>query len=149
MEAMGTTDHIFTLHGLISHYLNNNKKLFCAFIDFSKAFDYNVRDNLWYELIKLGIRGNILNIVMSMYQNVKSKVKFDGEKSDIFASYTEVRQGECLSPFLFSMFITDLEDELILNNVRCLDLDHFKIFLFMYADDIVVFQKLLRGFKMG
>ena len=107
---MGTTDHIFSLHGLISHYLNNNRKLFCAFIDFSKAFDYIVRDKLWNKLIKLGIRGNILNIVMSMYQNVKSKVKFDGEKSDTFACYTGVCQGECLSPFLFSMFINDLED---------------------------------------
>ena len=71
-EAMGTTNHTFSLHGLISHYLYNNKKLFCAFIIFSKAFDYIVRDNLWYKLIKFGIRGNILNIVMSMYQNVKS-----------------------------------------------------------------------------
>ena len=47
------------------------------------------------------------------------------------------------------MFINDLEDELILNNVQGLDLEHFKIFLLMYANDIVVFQKLLRGFKMG
>ena len=148
-EAMGTTDHIFSLHGLISHYLNNNKKLFCAFIDFSKAFDYIVRDNLWYKLIKLGIRGNILNIVMSMYQNVKSKVKFDGEKSDTFACYTGVRQGECLSPFLFSMYINDLEDELILNNVQGLDLEHFKIFLLMYADDIVVFSETAEGLQNG
>ena len=35
--------------------------------------------------------GNILIIVMSMYQNVESKVKFDGEKSDTFACYTGVR----------------------------------------------------------
>ena len=66
--------------GLISHYLNDNKKLFCVFIDFSKTFDFMVRDNLWYKLIKLGLVRNILNIVMSMYQNVKPKVKFDGEK---------------------------------------------------------------------
>ena len=146
---MGNTDHIFSLNGLISHYLNNNKTLLCEFIDFSKAFDYIVRDNLWYKLIKLSIRGNILTVVMSMYQNVKYKIKFDGEKSDTLACYTGVRQGECLSPFLFSMVINNLEDEFILNNVQGLDLDHFKIFLLMYADDIVVFSETAEGLQNG
>ena len=84
---------------------------------------------------------------MSMYQNVKSKVKFDGEKSDTFACYTGARQ--CLFPFLFSMLINDLEDELILNNVQGLDLEHFKIFLLMYADDIVVFSETAEGLQNG
>jgi len=35
--------------------LNTGKRLFCAFIDFSKAFGYVVRDNLWTKLIKLGV----------------------------------------------------------------------------------------------
>ena len=43
------------------------KKLYCAFIDFTKEFDYIVRENLWYKMIKLGLRGNILNIIKSMY----------------------------------------------------------------------------------
>ena len=52
------------------------KKLYCAFVDFTKAFDYVVRDNLWFKLVKLGLRGNILNIIKSMYDSVKSRVKF-------------------------------------------------------------------------
>ena len=56
---MGTVENIFVLHGIISHMLNEGKCLYCAFIDFTKAFDYVVRDNLWMKLIKLGIRGNI------------------------------------------------------------------------------------------
>ena len=47
-ECMGTTDNLFVLHGLISHVLNRGEKLFCAFVDFTKAFDYVVRDILWY-----------------------------------------------------------------------------------------------------
>ena len=47
---MSTVDNIFVLHGLISHILNQGEKLYCAFIDFTKAFDYVVRDNLWYTL---------------------------------------------------------------------------------------------------
>ena len=74
--GMSTFDNVFVLHGLISHMLNNGHKLYCAFIDFTKAFDYVVRDNLWYKLISLGLRGNILNIIKSMYTSVKSRVKF-------------------------------------------------------------------------
>ena len=74
-HGMGTVDNIFILHGLLTHYLNHGKKLFCAFVDFTKAFDYVVRDNLWFKLVKLGLRGNILNIIKSMYDSVKSRVK--------------------------------------------------------------------------
>ena len=68
---MGTVDNICVLHGILSHMLNEGKRLYCAFIDFTKEFDYVVRDNLSMKLIKLGIRGNILNIIESMYCAVK------------------------------------------------------------------------------
>jgi len=68
---MGTVDNFFVLHGLISHMINNNKKLYCSFIDFSKAFDYVVRSNLWQELIRLGVRGKLLNVIRSMYDCIK------------------------------------------------------------------------------
>ena len=68
--GMSTVDNIFVLHSLITHFINRGKKLYCCFIDFTKAFDYVVRDNLWFKLVKLGLRGNILNIIKSMYQNV-------------------------------------------------------------------------------
>ena len=45
-------------------------------LDFTKAFDYVVRDILWYKLIKFGVRGNILNVVMSMFKHIKSRVKW-------------------------------------------------------------------------
>ena len=147
--GMGTTDHVFALHGLLSHFLNHNKKLYCAFVDFSKAFDYVVRDNLWFKLIELGVRGKILNVIMSMYNNVKSKVKFNNEKGEEFTCYTGVRQGECLSPFLFSMLINDLENELIVKGVEGLDLHFIKIFLLMYADDIVLFSETEDGLQSG
>ena len=136
---MGTVDNIFVLHGLINHMINHGKQLFCAFIDFTKAFDYVVRDNLWYKLIKLGIRGNILDIIRSIYNSVKSRVKYCNKLSDSYTCALGVRQGECLSPFLFAMYLNDLEDEYIFSNVNGIDIDMFKLFLILYADDIVIF----------
>ena len=96
-------------------------------IDFTKAFDYVVRDNLWFKRIKLGIRGNILNIIKSMYETVKSKVRFENQLSEEFSCMLGVRQGECLSPFLFSMFLNDLEEELLINGIDGIDIGLIKI----------------------
>ena len=60
---MGTLDNIFISNNLITHCINNNKRLYCAFVDFTKAFDFVVRDTLWFELIKLGVGGKMLNII--------------------------------------------------------------------------------------
>ena len=56
------------------------------------------------------LRGNILNIIKSMYCAVKSRVKLGNKLSDAFECSLGVRQGESLSPFLFSMFLNDIED---------------------------------------
>ena len=113
---------------------------FCAFIDFTKAFDYINRDNLWSKLIQLGLRGNILDIIRSMYNSVKSQVKYLNELSDSFNCTLGVRQGESLSPFLFAMFLNDLEDVYVKSGLSGIDVNMFKMFLILYADDIVIFS---------
>ena len=47
-----------------------------------------------------------------MYENIKSKVKYDNRLSNNFTCLLGVRQGECLSLFLFSMYVNDLEEKL-------------------------------------
>ena len=66
-----------------------------------KASGYVLRDNLWFKLIKLGIRSKILNSIMSMFENVKSQVRFNNAKDEEFVCYTGVRQGECYLHFCF------------------------------------------------
>ena len=108
-KCMCTVDNIFVLHGLITRMLNGGKRFYCAFIDFTKAFDYVVKDILWYKLIKLGVRTQILKVIKSMYDNIKSRVKSNNELIDEFTCCLGVRQGDCLSPFLFAMYVNDIE----------------------------------------
>ena len=144
---MGTVDNIFTLHGLLTHVINQGKKLYCAFVDFTKAFDYINRDILWHKLIKFGVRGKALNIIRSMYENVKSRVKYKNRLSENFECYLGVRQGESLSPFLFSMYLNDVEDEFYLNGIEGIDIHHIKLFLLLYADDITLFSETAEGLQ--
>ena len=34
-----------------------------------------------------------------------------------------VRQGECLSPFLISIYLNDIETEFVKNNCKCIETD--------------------------
>ena len=102
---MGTNDNIFVLHSLITHIINSNKQLFCAFIDFSKAFDYVVRDNMWYKLFHLGIRGKMLNLIQSIYSHVSSRVRVNSERGEIFESFLGVKQWALIVPlFIFHVY---------------------------------------------
>jgi hypothetical protein len=138
-KLRGTVDAIFVLHSLVEFMLRNNRTLYTFFIDFSKAFDYVVRENLWYKLLKIGVNGKIINIIRSMYSCVKTRVQIHGEKSQYFQCNLGVRQGECLSPFLFAVYLNDLEDTLSHTGAG-IKVQDVKMCLLLYADDAVIFS---------
>ena len=137
----GTTDSIFILHCLISKFLDKNKSLYTFFfVDFSEAFDYVIRENLWYKMIKAGVNGKILTIIRSMYNCVKTKAFSNGDMSDPFYCSLGVHQGECLSPFLFSLYINDLEECLNVPGAGVTE-EHLKLLISLYADGVVIFAE--------
>ena len=148
-----TLDHIFTLKSLIDIYFKKQKKMFCAFIDYSKAFDSVWRPGLWYKLIKSGITGKMYTLIYNMYQDIRSCVTVNGECSQFFNSYIGVRQGENLSPMLFSIFVNDLEEYLIENDCEQLSFNDveianfLKITVLLYADDTIVFADSAKGLQ--
>ena len=129
-RGMGTTDNSFILNNLITHSLNNNQRLYCAFVDFTKAFDFVVRDILWFKLIRLGVRGKMVNIIKSIYSRVKSRVKHDNTLSEPFTCDIGVRQGECLSPFLFEMYVNDLEAEVVTKGISGINIGTINIYIY-------------------
>ena len=58
-----TLDHIFALHILSKSYIDQNKQLFCAFVDYSKAFDFIDRTYLWQKLIASNINGKVFDVI--------------------------------------------------------------------------------------
>jgi len=148
-KHFSTADNMFVLYALINILRTQKKKLFCAFIDLKAAFDTINRSLLWYKLGKYSINGNFLNIVKNMYNNAKSCIMCNGEKSNYFSCSVGVRQGENLSPILCSFFLNDLHS--YFNNSSDVDginfhvqsndndmLIFFKLFVLLYADDTVI-----------
>ena len=75
-----------------------------------------------------------------MYSSVKSRVKFCNKLGSEFFCQLGVRQGECISPMLFSLFLNDIEEQFIMSGIEGLDVNLFKVLMQLYADDIVIFS---------
>ena len=139
-KGYGTTYHIFNLKRLIDLYLFRGRKLFCASVDYKKAFDSVNRTYLWRKLLCTNIDGKMLKIIHCLYANAKSAVRIGNLKSGSFSSNIGVRQGENLSPVLFSLFLNDLSEIIShayngLNNVS--DMAH----ILLSNDEIEVYFK--------
>ena len=146
-SGFSTVDHIFTLYTLSEILKHHKKKLFCSFIDFSKVFDSVWRVGLWMKLLSNNINGKIFRIIFNMYKDIKSCVMHSGEQSCFFRSQVGVRQGENLSPILFSLFLNDLEDFMSSNDCNGIEFNiednqfetYLKLMALLYADDTVIF----------
>ena len=75
-----------------------------------------------------------------MYQCIRSKLLLNHEMSECFPCRLGVWQGECLSPFLFAMYVNDLESHLYSADGG-VTISDFELMLLLYADDLVIFAE--------
>ena len=59
-----TVDNLFTLYSFFELLKRKKKKIYCAFIDFEKAFDKIWREGLWYKLL-LTVNPIIFHVIMA------------------------------------------------------------------------------------
>ena len=82
-----------------------------------------------------------------MYANAKSCVKISrGKTTAGFPCQKGVRQGCNLSPLLFNLFTSDLEQELGVNNAG-IEMFNTRLDLLMYADDIILLSQSASGLQ--
>ena len=142
-------DHIFVLCTVLRNRKMMGKETFLCFIDYKKAFDSVDRNLLLYKLSNIGVNGKMYGAISSLYSNPKSRVILQDYSTDFFDCPVGVKQGDCLSPTLFAIFINDLAIEIKESGVG-IDLNiediagNIEITLLnilLYADDIVLFAE--------
>ena len=131
-------------------YQSVRKRVFCAFIDYQKAFDSVDRSLLWQKLLSYNINGKLLTVIRQMYNRAKSSIKKDNMISEYFLCNIGVRQGDTLSPLLFALFINDFNQYIStayrgLNIVQSCypslndeDIVLLKLFVLLYADVTII-----------
>ena len=106
-----TEDNLFLLKTIHDKYVKRqNKKIYVAFVDFSKFFDKINRHVMLYKLLKYGITGNIYRLIKSIYSNTAYCIKIGDRVSPIFSASNGLKQGCCLSPILSNIFQNDLHN---------------------------------------
>uniref|UniRef100_A0A8P4K2Q4 ribonuclease H n=1 Tax=Dicentrarchus labrax TaxID=13489 RepID=A0A8P4K2Q4_DICLA len=114
-----------------------NKSTFVCFVDFQKAFDWVNRDLLALKLLKGGVDGKFYQALKSLYSSSVACVQVNDLQTDWFKTPFGVKQGDVLSPSLFSLYINDLAVE-IKNANLVIHLNDLTVGILLYADDIVL-----------
>ena len=76
-----------------------------------------------------------------MYSKVRAFVKVNNITSPTFDSHVGLKQGEIMSPLLFSLFIDDIELYLQGDTSCGLNLGDVQILLLLFADDVVILSE--------
>ena len=141
-----TSDNIFCLQSIIYKYVNNSKKkLFACFVDFRKAFDCVWRDAMFLKLLKLGVDGNYYDTIKSMYSSTSAKVKLNEGTTETFYPNVGIRQGDCLSPLLFNLFIDDIKE--YIHDCDPVEVGDARLSHLLFADDLLLLSETESGLQ--
>ena len=100
-KSRSCAEQIHILRRVIETFHQRQLPMIATFIDFKKAFDSVDRDTMWKILRNYGIPQKIVNAIVIIYTNSKSRVRLGNELSEAFNITTGVLQGDTLAPFLF------------------------------------------------
>ena len=89
----------------------------------------------------------MLNILQNMYAKAAARVTINNNLSTPFQCSTGVRQGCNLSPMLFSLLISDLENHLSTTTAGSIPLTHTKLHLLQFADDLALLSDSHEGLQ--
>ena len=150
-KEYSTVDNSFTLMAMGQKYLSKRGgRFYCLFVDFSKAFDRVNHTELINSLIRKGVHGKFLNLLIAMYSQLCTCVKLDNHKcSRQFRCNIGTRQGCKLSTILFTLFLNDLIDELKGSGISGIQvsIDDSEVLAIFYADDMASVSDTVRGLQ--
>ena len=141
-----TTNALFCLRETVDYHINNGSRVFCAFLDASKAFDRIIHTGLFLKMANNGVPKIFIDLIMNWYQNLVCRVRWDCEYSTWFHVKAGVRQGGVLSPSFYCMYVDELVDILRSLKIGC----HIKrVFMaaLLYADDMALLAPSLKGLQ--
>ena len=147
MDGCRTSDHIFLLQTIVEKIVKKNRKmLFCAFVDFKKAYDTVDRKTLLQQLQNIGINGIFYRNIAAMYMKTEYAIKLQGGSLDPITSNLGLKQGCPLSPILFNIYIDGVKN---IFDETCdpISLQGNQINHSLYADDLVLFSSSRDGLQ--
>ena len=136
-QNMSTSLCTGILKHVVSHYMHEDSSVFACFLDASKTFDLVNHNILFSKLLAKGFPAHLIRFFLSWYKEQRMCVRWGSTFSDSFPVTNGVRQGDVLSPILFTLYMDDLLMDLKSQGVGCF-WDSFFAGALCYADDLVL-----------
>jgi len=103
---------------------------YVIYTDYEKAFDKVPHRRLLNKIFSFGLPIQIVNWIRSFLHNRFYKVIINSSLSDSYPVLNGIPQGSVLGPLLFIIYINDLADICI----------HDEIDIYLYADDAKIYK---------
>jgi len=100
-----TIDNIFMIRQIIEKCYEYNTDIHNIFIEYIHAFDSIKRNKILDSLIQYKIPPKLIRLVKLTLENTTAKVKVNNAYTSEFKVESRVKQGDLLSPMLFSLVI--------------------------------------------
>ena len=97
-----TVEQIFILRNILEQFNEWNATMYLHFVDIEKAFNSVHRESLWRIMRGYGIPDKLIRLAKALYDRFTCALIDEGE---IFPEVTGVKQGSCMSGFLFLLVI--------------------------------------------
>lgn len=108
VESPGCSENLMLLEGMIRLSKREKRALAVVFVDFAKAFDSVSHLHIQAVLAQLGVDQHICELLRSAYHGSHARVKMADGSTDRIYLKKGVKQGDPLSPLLFSLSIDPL-----------------------------------------
>lgn len=100
-------DHLFSLFQLNEKKVARNREVHLLFVDLTKAYDTVPIQKLWQVLENSPINNTAIQAIRQLYNQALSRIKIGNNVSETFYVTKGLRQGCCLSPTLFKIYLNE------------------------------------------
>ena len=107
-KKYSTVDHLQALNQVIEKSEEYQLPMVIRFIDYEKAFDSIKHFSIFEALRKINVNETYVKILENIYKGVPARVHLDNHVSEPFAIRRGVRQGDPISPKLFTAVIEEI-----------------------------------------
>ena len=138
-KGYSTTDHLQALNQTTEKSNEYNLPLCIGFIDYEKAFDTAEHFAIFKALRKTNINETYINILLNIYSQATAKIHLDKSVCEEFPIHRGVRQGDPLSPKLFTAVMEEVFKQADISQGVYVDEENRTNFRF--ADDVALFNE--------
>ncbi len=142
-QGYSTMDKLFTINQLIEKSNEYQLDLCIGFIDYEKAFDSVEHKDIFASLRKAGIEEGYIQIIQDIYNSATSRIHIDSDRSNTVYIKRGVRQGDTISPKLFTAALEEVFQNTALDE-HGINIDGEMLTNLRFADDVALCSSSVR-----